>query len=530
MPTGDGSSHLVRRLAAILCGDIVGYSRLMGVDEEGTHARVTHHRREIIEPTIAEHHGRIVKHTGDGFLAMFDSPLEATRCAIVIQQSVSARNMSVPEQSRVQYRMGVNLGDVIVDNDDIYGDGVNIASRLETSATPGTVNISGGVYEQIKNKLVCGYQSLGDEKLKNITDPVRIYRVLPDPAAVSKVSKRSGRWKGVATAILLMMAGGSITYVALRERPTTAARENQPVVAQAPAVIGQPQPVADAPAPPPAPTLPAPALPEPVVLPAPTAAPAEPAPVRTATLPPPSTLSPPGPTENRDCGNCPEMVKIRAGTFSMGSNDDASEKPTRQVTVKAFAISRYPVTVREWKACAAAQGCKYQVGGEDESPVRNVSYNDAQEYVKWLSKVTGQPYRLPSEAEWEYAARAGSTTPYSWGRQMMAGIAHCKACGQGAVDGPAPVGRFAANAFGLHDMVGSVAQWTADCWHKDYNGAPRDGSAWDAPQCRERVLRGGSWMSTDAADLRVTNRAYYEAGVRYPAHGLRVVRAAKEGG
>ena len=116
------------------------------------------------------------------------------------------------------------------------------------------------------------------------------------------------------------------------------------------------------------------------------------------------------------------------------------------------------------------------------------------------------------------------------GRQMMAGMAHCKACGQGAVDGPAQIGRFAANAFGLHDMVGSVAQWTADCWHKDYHGAPRDGSAWDAPQCRDRVLRGGSWMSTDATDLRVTNRAYYEAGVRYPAHGLRVVRAAKVGG
>jgi formylglycine-generating enzyme required for sulfatase activity/class 3 adenylate cyclase len=529
MPTGDGSSHLVRRLAAILCGDIVGYSRLMGSDEEGTHARVIHHRREIIEPTIAEHHGRIIKHTGDGFLAMFDSPLEATRCAIVIQQSVSARNMSLPHQSRVEYRMGVNLGDVIVDDDDIYGDGVNIASRLETSATPGTVNISGGVYEQIKNKLVCGYQSLGDEKLKNITDPVRIYRVLPDPAAVSKVSKRRGRWKGVTAAILLMIAGGSVTYVALRERPTTAARENQPAVAQAPPVVAQPQPVAAAPAPPPAPTLPVPALPEPV-LPRTLTPTAEPAPVRTAALPPPSTVSPPGPTENRECADCPEMVNIRAGTFSMGSNDDASEKPPRQVTVKAFAISRYPVTVREWKACAAAKGCKYQAGGEDESPVRNVSYNDAQEYVNWLSKVTGQPYRLPSEAEWEYAARAGSTTSYWWGRQMMAGIAHCKGCGQGAVDGPAPVGRFTANAFGLYDMVGSVAQWTADCWHKDYNGAPRDESAWDAPQCRERVLRGGSWMSTDAADLRVTNRAYYEAGVRYPAHGLRVVRAARVGG
>src|SRR5215212_82159 len=186
--TGDGSG--TRRLEAILCGDIVGYSRLMSSDEEGTLARVMHHRREIIEPTIAEHHGRVIKWLGDGFLAMFDSPLEAVRCAIVIQQAVAARSTSMVQANRIEYRMGVNLGDVIIKDDDVYGDGVNIAARLQTGAAPGTVNISGGVYEQIKNKLVVGYQSLGDEKLKNITDPVRIYRVLPDPAAVRTYSRR----------------------------------------------------------------------------------------------------------------------------------------------------------------------------------------------------------------------------------------------------------------------------------------------------------------------------------------------------
>jgi len=153
-----------RRLAAIVAGDIAGYSRLMGHDEEGTHARVKRQRREIIEPTIAENHGRLVKYTGDGFLAMFDSPVEAVRCAIVIQQTMVGRNASLPREQWILYRIGVHLGDVIVEHDDIYGDGVNIAARLEGIANPGELYVSGGVYEQIKNKLVCAYQALGDHK------------------------------------------------------------------------------------------------------------------------------------------------------------------------------------------------------------------------------------------------------------------------------------------------------------------------------------------------------------------------------
>ena len=179
-----------RRLAAIVAADIAGYSRLMGMDEEGTHARIKRHRRELIEPTIAEHHGRLVKYTGDGFLAMFDSPVEAVRCAVVIQQSMVGRNASMPRDQRILYRIGVNLGDVIVEPDDVYGDGVNIAARLEGIANPGDVFISGGVYEQIKNKLVCAYQALGDRQVKNITDPISVYRVLPDPSALMDARKR----------------------------------------------------------------------------------------------------------------------------------------------------------------------------------------------------------------------------------------------------------------------------------------------------------------------------------------------------
>jgi len=218
-----------RRLAAILAADIAGYSRLMGFDEEGTLARVKHIRRKIVEPTLAEHQGRLIKTTGNGFLAMFESPLEAVRCAIVIQQSTLARNMSLPKQQWVQLRIGVNLGDVIVEPDDIYGEGVNIAARLESIAKPGEVYISGGVYEQVKNKLVCGYHSLGDEKLKNISDPIRIYRVLPDPA-VARARRANWRTVFVAGGVLALRNRGAGTNLVelLQSKGTTDGRHGLP--------------------------------------------------------------------------------------------------------------------------------------------------------------------------------------------------------------------------------------------------------------------------------------------------------------
>src|SRR6202795_121233 len=208
-----------RRLAAIIAGDIAGYSRLMEIDEEGTHGRVKRIERDLIEPSIAEHHGRLVKTTGDGFIAIFDSPVEAVRCAIVIQQNMVGRNASLPKHHWIEYRIGVNLGDVIIEADDIYGDGVNIASRLEGLADPGQVFISGGIYEQIKQKLVCGYESLGDRKVKNITDPVRVYRVLPDPTAFNKTRKpREHILIFLLSVAVLVIAGGALWYMLLQPK------------------------------------------------------------------------------------------------------------------------------------------------------------------------------------------------------------------------------------------------------------------------------------------------------------------------
>jgi len=230
----------------------------------------------------------------------------------------------------------------------------------------------------------------------------------------------------------------------------------------------------------------------------------------------------------RDCPRCPEMVSIPAGIFDMGGTDDPMEGPVHRVSVKAFAIGRYPVKIGEWKQCVAANACRYSPTGDDELPVYNISWDDAQEYVTWLSTTTNAKYRLPTEAEWEYAARGRTTTKYWWGSQPEAGKSACKGCGSGyAGDQPMKVGLFAANGFGLFDMTGSIDQWVSDCWNRNYVGAPSDGRSWDRPNCRQHVLRGGSWKN-DVSYSRTSSRNSYDTDVRYPTHGLRVVRTTPE--
>jgi TolB-like protein/class 3 adenylate cyclase len=172
-----------RRLAAILAADVAGYSRLMREDEEGTHARLRAHFGQLVEPKIAEHRGRTVKNTGDGLLAEFPSVVDAVRCAVEVQRGMVDRNAETPENERITFRVGVNLGDVIAENDDIYGDGVNIAARLEGLAEPGGVCISRVVYEQIRDKLAYPFQDLGERSVKNIARPVRAYMLPPEAVA-----------------------------------------------------------------------------------------------------------------------------------------------------------------------------------------------------------------------------------------------------------------------------------------------------------------------------------------------------------
>jgi adenylate cyclase len=180
------SDRLERRLAAILAGDVAGYSRLMGADEEGTLARLNATRHELLDPQVAEHRGRIVKRTGDGVLIEFASAVDAARCAIAIQRGMKERNLALPPEQRIELRIGVHVGDVIIEEGDIFGDGVNIAARLEGIAQPGGICISDDAHRQIRGKLDANFRDAGEQTLKNIELPVRVYHFSVEPAAAGK--------------------------------------------------------------------------------------------------------------------------------------------------------------------------------------------------------------------------------------------------------------------------------------------------------------------------------------------------------
>src|SRR6516165_562342 len=176
-----------RRLAAILAANVAGYSRMMGQDEAGTLARLKALRREIADPKIAEHKGRIVKTTGDGLLVEFPSVIEAVSCALALQRAMAEPNAAVPEDKRITFRVGVNLGDVIVEDGDIHGDGVNVAARLESIAEPGGICISEDAFRQVRGKVEAEFIDIGEQKLKNITRPLRVYRYRALSAAATEL-------------------------------------------------------------------------------------------------------------------------------------------------------------------------------------------------------------------------------------------------------------------------------------------------------------------------------------------------------
>ena len=243
----------------------------------------------------------------------------------------------------------------------------------------------------------------------------------------------------------------------------------------------------------------------------------------------------------QDCEACPEMVVIPAGRYEMGSPDwevgrNANEGPLHRVTIgEPLAVGVYEVTFEEWDACVSAGAC-YGYRPDDKGwgrgrrPVMNVSWEDAQAYVGWLSRKTGKGYRLLSESEWEYAARGGTTTPFHYGGTVSTGQANYDGdytYGTGRKGEnrreTVRVGGFSPNAFGLYDVHGNVWEWVEDCWHGDYEGAPQDGSAWTSGNCELRVLRGGSW-SIEPRYLRSALRGWYTSGGRSGSNGFRVAR------
>jgi formylglycine-generating enzyme required for sulfatase activity len=245
-------------------------------------------------------------------------------------------------------------------------------------------------------------------------------------------------------------------------------------------------------------------------------------------------------TAFRDCAFCPQMVVIPAGEFTMGSPDSepfrAAETQHRVTIAAAFAVSKFEITFDEWGACVKDGGCNNyrpddQKWGRGKRPVIDISWDYAKAYVNWLGRKTGKPYRLLSEAEWEYAARAGTTTPFAIGDKLSPGAANYDGSDDGS--GPSavnrrkttPVGSFPANRFGLHDMHGNVSEWVEDCWHDDYTAnAPTDGSAWLEGNCDGRVLRGGSWEDSPVELRSAARTGEFKVNSSY-ADGLRIGRS-----
>jgi adenylate cyclase len=200
-----------RKLLAILAADVVGYSRLMEVDEAGTLARLKTHRLELIDPTIARHHGRIIKSIGDGLLVEFQSVVDAVECASEIQAGMARRNADVSPARAIQLRIGINLGDVIVDGDDIFGDGVNVAARLEALADPGGICVSAAVREQVGARLDAAFEDLGEQSVKNITRPIRIYRVSTSGAGAAAGAAGAGPGKAGAKPSIAVLPFANIS-------------------------------------------------------------------------------------------------------------------------------------------------------------------------------------------------------------------------------------------------------------------------------------------------------------------------------
>lgn len=251
---------------------------------------------------------------------------------------------------------------------------------------------------------------------------------------------------------------------------------------------------------------------------------------------------------SRDCAECPEMVVVPAGEFQMGSRDseegrNSNEGPVHKVRfAKPFAIGKYEVTFDEWDACVAAKACE-TVGddgwGRGRRPVLYVNFEMAMGYAKWLTQKTGQQYRVPSEAEWEYAARGGSTTRWFWGEDSKRACEFANVgdesvkqehpdwprhdCNDGYAK-TAPVGSFKPNGFGLHDTVGNVWEWVEDCYNSSYEGAPADGRAWVTGDCVKRIDRGGGWYNKPEAVRSGLRYAGDDPTRRNNTLGFRVVR------
>jgi formylglycine-generating enzyme required for sulfatase activity len=456
-----------RQLLAIMVADVAGYSRLMAAQERGTLDTLKVYR-ECFREHVARFNGRVIDTTGDSILAVFTSPTAAVECAVAIQDDLAQRNKNLPPHRAMEFRIGINLGDVIADGNTVYGDGVNVAARLEGLAESGGIMVSGSVFEQVRDKVDHLFAYEGSKRVKHIPAPVAVHAVVPGHERESFLARRRRRRRTLAA------AGAAAGVLA---------------VAWAWYAF---MPHAIAPS-------------------------GEILPVRIF----------------RDCPDCPELVEVPAGSFQRGSapgepGHHDTEGPVARVTIKrGFAIGRYPVTFGEWDQCMRDGACRHKPNdrgwGRGTGPVFYVNWHDTRDYLEWLKARTGKQYRLPSEAEWEYAARAGTRTAYPWGETVGSRMANCRGCSADNVERTTPVGSFPPNRFNLFDMHGNVWQWVADCWNASYAGAPADGSPRLSGECERAAVRGGAWGLTPQ-DVRSARREGDSKDLRSGRRGFRVAR------
>lgn len=485
-----------RKTRAILLSDIQGYSRMMGQDESLA-LRLLDEHNAICVPLIKENGGTILKFIGDAILASFESASEAVQCGISVQRALALRNASRPEGEKIIVRIGIHIGDVVLKDGDAFGDGVNIAARIEPLAEPGGIAISQTVYDMIKARPEIQTVSLGAKDLKNIKEAVNIYKVLvnaPQDAPASAAPERDARGSklGLAIAVVaavILAAGGA----ALLKRRLTP---------------GAPPPVATVA------TTPSPAA-------------ARPASKKKIA----STLGKAG----------IEWVLIPGGSFMMGS-DRVEENPAHRVTLKPFEMSRSEVTIGQYAACAKDGACSpahvsdgtcryyddaWKIGNlpasflGDDQPVVCVSWQQAKEFAAWAGG------RLPSEAQWEYAARSAGKSEYPWGAEQpscfkVVTMQVARGCGRNAT-WPVCSKPEGDSEQGLCDMLGNADEWVADWFYGSYEGASPEGAARESPEGISRVIRGGSWMYGGSV-LRAASRPFEEPAQRTAKTGFRVVR------
>lgn len=512
---------IVRRVAAVLALDVVDYSKRMTADETATIELLRNLKRDTLLPAFEGWRGRVFKEMGDGMLVEFASVVDAVECAHFVQQCIGDHAGSRSAEA-LQLRIGIHFGEIVVESEDLLGAIVNIAARIEAICEPGAVWLSEQARQVVGNRLDLSFEALGRHHLKNIAEPIDLYRVgLPsDVPRASNLRSTPATWRGwaarfpsrgvIAAAALCAAIGAAALGAGVFETDGTRVDEHRRLAEN----------------------------------------------LRHSQV-------------FRDCPQCPEMVAVAGGKLLMGAPPKGIEAgafpsdqgPRRHVEVRAFAIGKFEVTRREFSAFlqdtgyAAPTKCRTWENGasanrSDRSyldpgyaqgamhPAVCVSWHDASAYARWLSGVTGHSYRLPSEAEWEFAARGGSDRRFFFGSDLNGicafdniGDATARSrwphwetadCSDGRVF-TAPVGSFRGNPFGLFDVYGNVREWVQDCWHSTYHNAPSDSRAWLKGDCRVRTVRGGSW---DIKSSLVSSswRGKLPAGHRDFLYGFRVAR------